>query len=219
MISNIWIHWKTTAVGILIAVGIVVGVLSQQGITLGHAGTGTVVALIGALATAILGALSRDPGNGTITTTTTKMFWGVLLAPLALALMGCPAAQRQQVAQALQTASTVVQSFQQAEIVSHNQGVVSDDDHHFIEQQLLTVAAAGKTADSCVQTTTTVAGDIACVNTMATMVDQVNTQGGLYIKSAQAKQDFQLAMTGLKAALATINAILGGPAPAAAATK
>jgi hypothetical protein len=61
-ISNIWQHPKTTAVGLLIAATTVAGVLSQQGITLGHAGTGTVVTLAGALASAFLGLLARDPG-------------------------------------------------------------------------------------------------------------------------------------------------------------
>jgi len=52
--------WKSTVTGILIATGIAAGVLTQQGVTLGHAGTGTTVALIGALATALLGGLAKD---------------------------------------------------------------------------------------------------------------------------------------------------------------
>jgi hypothetical protein len=63
MIQNFWQHPQTTIAGILLAVITACGVLTQQGITLGHAGTGTVVALIGALATAFLGILSRDPSN------------------------------------------------------------------------------------------------------------------------------------------------------------
>jgi len=61
--SNIWKHPKTSAAGVLIAVASVAGVLSQQGITMGHAGSGTVVTLAGALATALLGLLAKDPGN------------------------------------------------------------------------------------------------------------------------------------------------------------
>jgi len=62
--SNIWNHPKTSAAGLLIALVSVAGVLSQQGITLGKAGTGTVVSLLGALATALLGLLAKDPGTG-----------------------------------------------------------------------------------------------------------------------------------------------------------
>ncbi len=40
------------------------GVLSQQGITLGNVGTGTVVSLIGAIAAALLGVLAKDPIDG-----------------------------------------------------------------------------------------------------------------------------------------------------------
>ena len=62
-ISNIWNHPKTSAAGLLIAVVTIGSVLSQQGITLGSAGSGTVVALVSGLATALLGLLARDPAN------------------------------------------------------------------------------------------------------------------------------------------------------------
>ena len=61
--NNIIAHWKTSLGGVLVAAITVTGVLSQQGITLGHAGTGTTVALIGSLATAILGLIAKDPTN------------------------------------------------------------------------------------------------------------------------------------------------------------
>jgi hypothetical protein len=62
-LSNIWQHPRTSIAGVLIAIATVAGVLSQQGVTLGHAGTGTVVALIAAIATALLGLLAKDPGS------------------------------------------------------------------------------------------------------------------------------------------------------------
>ena len=61
LISNIWNHPKTSAAGLLIAITTVAGVLSQQGVTLGKLGTGTVVSLASALATALLGLLAKDP--------------------------------------------------------------------------------------------------------------------------------------------------------------
>lgn len=65
-ISNIWKHPKTSATGLLIAVITIASTLSQQGIALGHAGTGTVVALAGGLATALLGLLARDPSANSV---------------------------------------------------------------------------------------------------------------------------------------------------------
>ena len=62
-VANIWNHPKTSAAGLLIAIVTVTGVLSQQGINLGHAGAGTIVTLAGALATALLGLLAKDPGS------------------------------------------------------------------------------------------------------------------------------------------------------------
>jgi len=61
VISNIWKHPKTSTAGLLIAIASVAGVLSQQGVTLGKAGSGTVVSLAGALATALLGLVAKDP--------------------------------------------------------------------------------------------------------------------------------------------------------------
>ncbi len=61
LFANIWNHPKTSAAGLLIAVVTIAGVLSQQGISLGKAGAGTVVSLLSALATALLGLLAKDP--------------------------------------------------------------------------------------------------------------------------------------------------------------
>jgi hypothetical protein len=63
--SNIWKHPRTSIAGLLIATVTIADVLSQQGITLGHAGTGTVVTLVTAIATALLGLLARDPKTAT----------------------------------------------------------------------------------------------------------------------------------------------------------
>jgi hypothetical protein len=60
-LTNMWNQPKTSAAGLLIAVTSVAGVLSQQGVTLGKAGTGTMVTLLSALATALLGLLAKDP--------------------------------------------------------------------------------------------------------------------------------------------------------------
>jgi hypothetical protein len=65
MISNIWVHWKTTVAGILLCTVTIAATLSGQGISLGKAGTGTVVTLIAALGTALLGLLAKDPGAAT----------------------------------------------------------------------------------------------------------------------------------------------------------
>jgi len=60
---NIWQHPKTSVAGVLIAVVTIAGVLSQQGVTLGSLGSGTVVSFVGALAAALLGLLAKDPGS------------------------------------------------------------------------------------------------------------------------------------------------------------
>ena len=62
-VANVVDHPKTSILGLLIGVGGICGVLSEQGITLGHAGNGTIVALISALAAMFLNLISKDPGS------------------------------------------------------------------------------------------------------------------------------------------------------------
>lgn len=84
-LSNILQHPKTSIAGILLATVTVAGVLSQQGITLGKAGTGTWVSLIGAVGGALLGLLARDPGasSGSEAGSTNKV-GAIMLCSLAL---------------------------------------------------------------------------------------------------------------------------------------
>lgn len=65
--ANIWNHPRTTVTGVLIGVSSVAGVLTQQGVTIGHVGNGNVVTLASALAAALLGLVARDPGNTSTT--------------------------------------------------------------------------------------------------------------------------------------------------------
>ncbi len=99
LFANIWNHPKTSAAGLLIAMASIAGVLSQQGISLGKAGTGTVVSLVSALATALLGLLAKDPEaasqqptpqNGAPNTTVKLGVWMLiaLLVPMPW-MQGC----------------------------------------------------------------------------------------------------------------------------------
>jgi hypothetical protein len=92
-ISNIWLHPKTSAAGVLIGIVTITGVLTQQGITLGTVGGGTVVTLISGLAAALLGMLARDPGGASSRTnsagSTAKLgAWALIALLLQLPFVG-----------------------------------------------------------------------------------------------------------------------------------
>lgn len=89
-ISNIWNHPKTSAAGLLIAVATVAGTLSQQGVSLGLAGKGTVVTLVGAIATALLGLLAQDPVSATAAATTQNRVTSSRLGAWALIALLLP---------------------------------------------------------------------------------------------------------------------------------
>ena len=117
LIANIWNHPRTSIAGLLIAVITVAGVLAQQGITLGSAGTGTVITLISAIATALLGLLAHDPQLPPSTTSTTKLGALLLCALLVAGTLPMTGCSGTTIAQdivnwtpALQTAVTTVDS-------------------------------------------------------------------------------------------------------------
>jgi hypothetical protein len=117
LIANIWNHPRTSIAGLLIAVITVAGVLAQQGITLGSAGTGTVITLISAIASALLGLLARDPQLPPSTTSTTKLGALLLCALLVAGTLPMTGCSGTTIAQdivnwtpALQTAVTTVDS-------------------------------------------------------------------------------------------------------------
>jgi hypothetical protein len=91
-ISNVWNHPKTSAAGLLIAVVTIARVLSEQGITLGAAGNGSVITLVSAVATAFLGLLARDPSSQSSSTGSTAKLgaWALIALLLPLPFMaGC----------------------------------------------------------------------------------------------------------------------------------
>jgi len=85
-ISNIWNHPKTSVAGLLIATVSIAGVLSQQGVNLGHAGSGTVVTLVSAIATALLGLIAKDPAAATTSSTSATRLGAWALIALLLPL-------------------------------------------------------------------------------------------------------------------------------------
>lgn len=87
VLSNIVDHPKTSIAGLLIGIVTIGGVLSQQGITLGSAGKGTVVALVAGIASALLGLLAKDPGAQTPPGTNGTAKLGVLML-VSIVLMG-----------------------------------------------------------------------------------------------------------------------------------
>jgi hypothetical protein len=85
-IANIWNHPKTSVAGLLIATISIAGVLSQQGINLGQAGAGTVVTLVSAVATALLGLLAKDPAGASPSSTSATRLGAWALIALLLPL-------------------------------------------------------------------------------------------------------------------------------------
>ena len=88
--SNIWNHPKTSVTGLLIALVTVGGVLSQQGVTLGNAGSGTIVTLVSAVATALLGLLARDPveASSPVASAAKLGAWALIALLLPLPFLG-----------------------------------------------------------------------------------------------------------------------------------
>jgi hypothetical protein len=118
-LANVWLHPKTTVLGILVCIATAIPILTAQGLTLGTVGTGTVIGLAGSLTAAFLGLMARDPapsGSTTVTTTaskpgvpsvTTRQLNGIMLIMVLLLgtmtatvpLTGCTQQQKVTIAQ------------------------------------------------------------------------------------------------------------------------
>lgn len=143
---------------------------------------------------------------------------------VAIGLTGCPAnqSQLQKAATASQQAMIVVQSFQQGEIAAYNQGkqcvssgaqgciVISDADHLFIQQSVQTIAQLDKTTNTCIAAAPNTGAAVTCASSAISTISQLEADGNTHIKSAQAKQAFDIAMVGANTALQVITTILGG---------
>lgn len=132
-----------------------------------------------------------------------------LLTGAAIILTGCPdATTSQKAAQASQNAAIIVQGLETAEIAAHQQGLIPDDDHKFIQTEVLALAQVGKTVDSCIRSAGAAAGTVSCISTAVNEIDQMQSEGAMQLKSTQAKQEFSIAISGVKAVLVSVQTVV-----------
>lgn len=146
--------------------------------------------------------------------------WCLAASLLPLGLAGCPSAtsaQLQSAAQASDNAAVIVRGLETAEISAHQQGLIPDADHQFIQTEILALAQLGKTTDACIGTAGSAAGAVTCLQTAATTVSQIQAEGATRLKSPQAQQDFNIALTGMKTVLDSLAVVLQ-PAPSTPST-
>lgn len=129
---------------------------------------------------------------------------------LSVMLTGCPAGTQQDAAKASLQVTIVMNAAQRVEISAHNSRMIPDSDHQFIQKQFITLAEADKAANTCISQAANHGAVIACVNTAIATVDQINQQGGTFLKSESAKANFNMALTSIKSILQTISVTLGG---------
>lgn len=136
-----------------------------------------------------------------------------LLLALALPLTGCPASQQQQAAQAADNAAIALLAAQNVETAAHKAGLISAADDLFIQTQFNSLAVIGTTADSCIKNANTTGSAILCLNTAINGVDQINSAGGLALKSATSQADFEMGISAVRDVLAAIETSIGGTPP------
>jgi PBP1b-binding outer membrane lipoprotein LpoB len=104
---------------------------------------------------------------------------------------------------------TIVQAFQQAEMVEFNAGRISVAEHQALESGIEKVALAGQTVTLALQqgaAQTTALGD---VSVLTQAVSDLNTNGVLSVKNAQAQAVLTTALNAIKALLANLQTEVG----------
>lgn len=214
MFQNILQHPKTSIAGLLIGVLTVVGVLSQQGITLGHVGTGTGLALLGGLATAFLGLISKDPGASD-GSGVTKVGLFLLCAISALTLSGCPSGTA--VHKASAAAATIGDSLATAASVNHEMIAEGEESAEEGAQVATYIEQAALANDAFVAVLKTIPDNgsrisaqqaLTAFSALQTQVTKLNSEGVLHLKSQKAQQAFATAMTTIQGSITAIELVI-----------
>ena len=129
-----------------------------------------------------------------------------------LLLYGCPKGSAYHDAVIVEhQAKSVVQAFQQAEIIEFNAGRIGADEHRAIEAQVEKLAIAGQALTTALQssaTQTTVLGDL---QVLTQAVGDLGNTGVLGIKNEQSKAALTAAVNAIKAVLQNLQVILSAP--------
>ena len=216
MFANIWNHPKTSIAGLLIGLVTVVGVLSQQGITLGHAGTGTVVALIGALATALLGLLSKDPNSTPGSNAAGKLMLFLLVGFAGLTLAGCPSSTST-LDKASKAAADIGAGLESAAQVNHQMLEGGQESPQEAAAVASYIDQAAKVNDAFTKSLQALpAGQSQISNaqivsefqSVSAQITTLNQQGILHLKSQTAQTAFATVMVSIQGAIATLQTII-----------
>lgn len=132
---------------------------------------------------------------------------------LAMSLTGCPASQQVQAAEAVDNAAIALLAAQNVETAAHNQGLISAPDDIFIQTQFKSLSVIGTTADSCIGSANTTGSAITCLSTAINGVDQINSAGGLALKSPTSQADFEMGISAVRDVLSAIETSIGGVPP------
>jgi outer membrane biogenesis lipoprotein LolB len=135
-----------------------------------------------------------------------------LLALAAIGLTGCPVStsQRQQIANALDNTTIVIKDAQQAEIIAVNNKLIFPQDDIFVQTELTALTKLGKTTDACVLTATDTTGALSCLQSELVTIKQIQADGALNIKSANAQSAFNTVLTSATAVVSGIYTAVGG---------
>ncbi len=135
----------------------------------------------------------------------------VLLSALILPLSGCPSSAYHNAVVAEHDAKSVVQAFQQAVIIEHTAGRISDAENANIETHILQVATAGQTLTTALQQGASQTTVLADLQVLVDAVNSLNTGGVLGIKNAQSQAALTAALNAIKAVLANVQTLLSAP--------
>jgi hypothetical protein len=137
-----------------------------------------------------------------------RRVFAVLL--ILLAFSGCAARGPYHAAVVVEhDTKTIVQAFQQAELAEFSAGRISAAEHQALEGGIEKVALAGQTVTAALQAgaaQTTALGDVAV---LAQAVSDLNANGVLAIKNAQAQAVLTTALNAVKALLANLQTEVG----------
>lgn len=130
----------------------------------------------------------------------------------AVFLAGCPSSSYHRAVVAEHDSKSIVQAFQQAEIIEFKNGRISPAEHRAIESEVEKIGLAGQALTSALQNNAPNATVLADLQGLTQAVGDLGNTGVLGLKNETSKATLTAVVNALKAVLANLQVILAAPA-------
>jgi len=132
----------------------------------------------------------------------------VLLLAIAVSAPSCSDSSLRQASVVINDFANSLEKVQDAEIIAHNQGFVSQSDHVAIQATIENLATYGQSAVTAIRVQKSKVGAIAAIDSALVEIDKLLNKGLLGVKNEQSKAGLTALILAVRGTLTTAKALL-----------